>query len=60
MLLEPLGVNSDPLNEDGQTPVLGTAKEVHAGMVKRLQQRLDIDPNTADKDDKTAGLFWAA
>jgi len=60
MLLEQLDVNSDPPDEDGQTPVLGTAKEVHAGMVKMLQQRLDIHPNTADKDDKTAGLFRGA
>jgi len=25
-----------------------------------LQERLDIYSNTADKDDQTAALFWAA
>jgi len=60
MLLEQLDVNWDPPDEDSQIPAFRTAKEVNAGIVKMLQQRWDIDPNTADKDDKTAGPFRAA
>ena len=60
MLLEQLDVNSDPPEEHGQTCVFGTAKDGQEEMVQMLQERLDIDRNTADKDAKTVALFWAA
>jgi len=57
MLLEPLDVNSDPADEDGETPHSWAADHGHEGVVNRLLEPVDLDPNTTDKDGPT-GLFW--
>ena len=56
--LERLDVNSNPVDEDVQTPLLGATKDRHEGVVHRLMEPLDIDPNTVDEDGQTP-RSWA-
>jgi len=58
-LLEYLDINPNPADEDGQTSVLGTAKDGHGEVVKMLLARVDIYSNTVDKDGQTPH-FWSA
>jgi len=53
-----LDVNSNPVDEDVQTPLLSATKDRHTGVVQRLMEPLDIDSNTVDEDGQTP-RSWA-